>query len=386
MAISLKNDSPANKHDGVQTARANLLDMDRDDLQSFFRDMGEQDFRAGQVLQWVYQRGVTEFSDMTDLSKGLREQLAVVAQIKLPEIASEQISSDGTRKWLFKLADGNAIETVFIPEATRGTLCVSSQVGCSLNCTFCATARQGYNRNLSTSEIIGQVWLAEKLLRESRIVLDLMPTDDRLITNVVMMGMGEPLLNFDNVVSAMRLMLDDFSFGLSKRRVTLSTAGVVPAIDKLAETLPVSLAVSLHAPNDELRNKLVPLNKKFPVAQLLEACRRYVANKSRRKITFEYTMLKDVNDSESQAQQLADVLGDIPAKVNLIPFNPSNGIEFQRSSNNQINRFRDVLYARGLTAIIRKTRGEDIDAACGQLAGDFADRTKRSVRMMNKVS
>ncbi len=386
MTISLKNDSSANKHDGVQTARANLLDMDRDDLKLFFRDMGEQDFRAGQVLQWVYQRGVTEFSDMTDLSKGLRGQLAAVAQIELPEIASEQISSDGTRKWLFKLADGNAIETVFIPEATRGTLCVSSQVGCSLNCTFCATARQGYNRNLSTSEIIGQVWLAARLLRESRIVLDLMPTDDRLITNVVMMGMGEPLLNFDNVVSAMRLMLDDFSFGLSKRRVTLSTAGVVPAIDKLAETLPVSLAVSLHAPNDELRNKLVPLNKKFPVAQLLEACRRYVANKSRRKITFEYTMLKDVNDSESQAQQLADVLGDIPAKVNLIPFNPSNGIEFQRSSNNQINRFRDVLYARGLTAIIRKTRGEDIDAACGQLAGDFADRTKRSVRMMNNVS
>lgn len=386
MTISLKNDSSANKHDGVQTARANLLDMDRDDLKLFFRDMGEQDFRAGQVLQWVYQRGVTEFSDMTDLSKGLRGQLAAVAQIELPEIASEQISSDGTRKWLFKLADGNAIETVFIPEATRGTLCVSSQVGCSLNCTFCATARQGYNRNLSTSEIIGQVWLAARLLRESRVVLDLMPTDDRLITNVVMMGMGEPLLNFDNVVSAMRLMLDDFSFGLSKRRVTLSTAGVVPAIDKLAETLPVSLAVSLHAPNDELRNKLVPLNKKFPVAQLLEACRRYVANKSRRKVTFEYTMLKDVNDSESQAQQLADVLGDIPAKVNLIPFNPSNGIKFQRSSNNQINRFRDVLYARGLTAIIRKTRGEDIDAACGQLAGDFADRTKRSVRMMNNVS
>lgn len=365
----------------MSIAPTNIMDMDRAGLADYFAGLGEQGFRANQVLQWVYQRGVTDFTEMTDLSKDLRQRLCDFAEIQIPEIKLDQLSVDGTRKWLLRLDDGNCIETVFIPEDTRGTLCVSSQVGCALNCTFCTTARQGYNRNLTTAEIIGQVWLADRLLKEQLNN----ESSARPITNIVMMGMGEPLLNYDNVVAAMRLMLDDFSFGLSKRRVTLSTAGVVPQIDRLAKDCPVSLAVSLHAPDDALRDNLVPLNKKYPIDVLLAACRRYLsadtANRSRRKVTFEYTMLAGVNDSEKQAKMLATLLAEVPAKVNLIPFNPGNGIPYQCSSQRTIDRFRDILLAKGVTTITRKTRGDDIDAACGQLAGQFIDRTRRSEKL-----
>ncbi len=347
-------------------------------MQGFFAAMGERSFRAGQLLKWIYHRGVTEFSGMTDLSKDLRQRLLENAEIRLPEIVHDQVAMDGTRKWLLGLGDNNGIETVFIPDEDRRTLCVSSQIGCALNCTFCATALHGYNRNLTTAEIIGQVWLADRLLRHAGY--------ERPLTNIVLMGMGEPLLNFDNVVRAIRLMLDDLSFGLSRRRVTLSTAGVVPAIDRLREECPVSLAVSLHAPSDDLRNRLVPLNKKYPIQPLLNTCRRYVAAMSRSKVTFEYTLMKDVNDSVKQAQQLACLLQDVPAKVNLIPFNPFPGIAYQRSEQDAIERFRDVLLSKNIMAITRKTRGDDIDAACGQLAGRFTDRTKRSARIRSRVN
>ncbi|GJL80595.1 MAG: dual-specificity RNA methyltransferase RlmN [marine bacterium B5-7] len=315
---------------------------------------------------------------MTDLSKTLRQRLASIAELRLPEMVSEQTSTDGTRKWLLSVAGGNAIETVFIPEDDRGTLCVSSQVGCSLNCTFCATARQGYNRNLSTSEIIGQLLFASRRLREAS---GTHLVNERLITNVVMMGMGEPLLNYDAVVPAMRLMLDDLGFGLSRRRVTLSTAGVVPGIDRLAIDCPVSLAVSLHAPGDPLRTELVPLNRKYNIAELLDACRRYVAGDSRRRVTFEYVMLKDINDSEGDARALVSLLKTVPSKINLIPFNPVAGIAYECSDSRSINRFRDILMAAGIMTVTRKTRGDDIDAACGQLAGNVLDRTRRSARM-----
>ena len=369
-------------------------------------DMGEKRFRSKQVLQWIYQRNVTEVDQMTDLSKALRSRLKSSTQFALPEIVSEQVSKDGTCKWLLKLSDGNCIETVFIPEEGRGTLCVSSQVGCSLNCSFCATARQGYSRNLNVDEIIGQVWIANYALENAsdigpyigpyfdadrakrgavNTVDDADQIDDqrRPVTNVVMMGMGEPLANFDNVVAAMNLMMDDFSFGLSRRRVTLSTAGMVPAIDRLAEVCPVSLAVSLHAPNDALRNELVPLNKKYPIHQLLDACRRFVGEKNRQRVTFEYVMLDGINDTPAHARQLAKILRDVPAKVNLIPFNPFKGIPYLRSDAPTIDRFRDVLLARNIFTVTRKTRGDDIDAACGQLAGEFVDRTRRSIRMQS---
>ncbi len=375
------------------------MSMDRSAMDDFFASLGEKRFRSQQVLQWLYQRNVTEIAHMTDLSKALRQRLIQSTRFGVPEIVNRQISEDGTCKWLLRLRDGNCIETVYIPEDDRGTLCVSSQVGCSLNCTFCATARQGFSRNLDVDEIIGQVWIANHDLDQMAVEqggglrrLDAAapgigypdtPLSDqrRPVTNVVMMGMGEPLLNFENVVPAMKLMMDDFSFGLSRRRVTLSTAGMVPAIDRLASECPVSLAVSLHAPNDELRSQLVPLNRKYPIAQLLDACRRYVGGKNRQRVTFEYVMLDGVNDSPLHAKQLASILSDVPAKVNLIPFNPFEGIQYKRSSRQTIDRFRDLLLARNIFTVTRKTRGDDIDAACGQLAGEFTDRTRRSERL-----
>ncbi len=375
----------------------NLLSLDRTAMENYFLDMGEKSFRAKQILQWVYQRKVTRFEDMTDLSKDLRQTLQQNTTLDLPEIVSQQCSTDGTYKWLLKLKDGNCIESVYIPELDRGTLCVSSQVGCGLNCTFCATAQQGFNRNLEVDEIIAQVWLANNILENmstpDSATLDghtkthsfVTDADDqrRPVTNVVMMGMGEPLLNFDPVVSAMRLMMDDYSFGLSRRRVTLSTAGIVPVIDQLRQQCPVSLAVSLHASDNALRDKLVPLNKKYPIELLLDCCRRYVDN-NRQRVTFEYVMLKDINDSPQQARTLAKILQDVPAKVNLIPFNPFPQTQFKRSDSETINRFRDTLLAKNIFTVTRRTRGDDIDAACGQLAGDFTDRTSRSRRMQQQ--
>ena len=358
-------------------------------MESFFHGIGEKRFRANQLLQWVYQRNMTDFGRMTDLSKGLREKLNQSTNLNLPEIVSQQQSRDGTVKWLLRLQDHNCIETVYIPESSRGTLCVSSQVGCGLNCTFCSTAQQGFNRNLNVDEIISQVWIANNVLEKTESREHGISSHDesgqrRPVTNVVMMGMGEPLLNFENVVSAMKLMMDDFSFGLSRRRVTLSTAGMVPFIDRLRQECPVSLAVSLHAPDDELRNKLVPLNKKYPIRELLESCTAYVGEKNRQRITFEYVMLKGVNDSLAQARQLSRVLAGVPAKVNLIPFNTFPGTRLQGSDMNSIHRFRDVLMSRNILTITRKTRGDDIDAACGQLAGDFLDRTNRSRRLQRQ--
>lgn len=370
----------------MQAPATNLLSLDRRGLEAFFLHMGEKPFRGRQLMQWIYQRMVIRPEEMTDLGKELRRRLAAETCIELPGIAERKRSADGTRKWLLRLRDGNAIETVFIPESDRGTLCVSSQVGCSLNCDFCATARQGFSRNLTVDEIIGQVWIANERLESagyrhggSGEVAD--SDHRRPVTNVVMMGMGEPLANFDNVVAAMNLMMDDCSFGLSRRRVTLSTAGLVPAMDRLRETCPVSLAVSLHAPEDSLRDRLVPLNRKYPIRTLLDACRRYVDGAGRQRVTFEYVLLAGVNDTPAQARQLASLLGDLPAKVNLIPFNPYPGVPYRRSEPGVIDRFRDVLLGRGIFTVTRRTRGDDIDAACGQLAGDFADRTRRSVRM-----
>lgn len=349
-------------------AVTNLMSLDRDSMESMFDAMGEQRFRARQVLQWMYQRGVTCIDAMTDLGKPLRARLNQEAGISLPQVTARRVSADGTRKWLLQLADGNCIESVFIPEAARGTLCVSSQVGCALGCTFCATARRGFSRNLSVDEIIGQVWLANLELAAA--------APPRVVTNVVLMGMGEPLLNFDNVVAAMRLMMDDFAFGLSRRRVTLSTAGLAPAIERLSATCPVSLAVSLHAPEDALRTQLVPLNKKYPLARLLAACRRYAG--ARRQITFEYVLLDGVNASTAQARALARLLGDLPAKVNLIPFNASPGIAYRRPPPDAVERFRDILLGAGIFTVTRKTRGSDIDAACGQLAGQVIARIPRA--------
>lgn len=364
----------------------NLLSLDRPAMEQFFLDIGEKPFRARQLLQWIYQRSVMSYADMTDLSKSLRDRLHQTTRIDLPELVTHSRSSDGTVKLLLKLNDGNCIETVYIPETRRGTLCVSSQVGCSLNCTFCATARQGFNRNLGVDEIIAQIWVANHFLEnpgENRDAVFARDADDRRrpVTNVVMMGMGEPLLNFDNVVSAMRLMMDDFSFGLSRRRVTLSTAGMVPMIDRLKAQCPVSLAVSLHAPDNDLRDKLVPLNRKYPIEELLECCRRYTDTGGSRRVTFEYVMLKGVNDSLAQARALAEVLRSVPSKVNLIPFNPFTGSQFERSDQSTMDAFQDVLQKRGVFSVIRRTRGDDIDAACGQLAGDFIDRTNRLQRM-----
>ena len=353
-------------------SKPNLLDLDRKGLEGFFLDRGEKVFRASQIMKWIYERGVTDFADMTNLSKDLRSGLRDSASIRLPEVVADQVSADGSRKWLLRFADGNCIETVFIPEADRGTLCVSSQVGCMLNCSFCSTAQQGFNRNLTTGEIIAQVWVAARALGSRA-------DSNRVISNVVMMGMGEPLLNYDNVVRAMQIMLDDFGFGLSKRRITLSTAGIVPAIRQLREDCDVSLAVSLHAPDDALRDELVPLNRKYPIRELLAACRDYVGE-GRRRVTFEYVLLDGVNDSDAHARELIRILEGVPAKVNLIPFNPCPDTSYRRSPAARVERFFEVLNRAGIVSFTRKRRGDDIDAACGQLAGDFMDRTTRRTK------
>jgi len=345
------------------TAPVNLLDLDREGLEAYFRQIGEKPFRAQQVLQWLHQRGADGFDAMTNLSKGLRDRLAEQCVIRAPEVVHEQASADGTRKWLMQVDPVNRIETVFIPEPGRGTLCVSSQVGCALACSFCSTARQGFNRNLGVAEIIGQLWVASRALG-----------DQQRITNVVLMGMGEPLLNFDNVVTATRLMMDDFAYGLSKRRVTLSTSGVVPALDRLRMVSDISLAVSLHATDDVLRDELVPINRKYPIRDLLAACKRYVGRDSRRKVTFEYVMLDGVNDTPAHARALVRLLSHVPSKVNLIPFNPFPNSGYQCSTPAAIERFGDILREAGLVTTRRKTRGEDIDAACGQLVGEVRQR------------
>jgi len=353
--------------------KINLLDFTSEKLKAFFLERGEKPFRATQIIKWIHQHGVDNFSEMSNVSKALRAELEEIAEIRPLEIAIDNQSSDGTRKWLLRLPDGNCIETVFIPEDDRGTLCISSQIGCALDCTFCSTARQGFNRNLTVAEIIGQLWLAKKLLQPDS-------ESDRVISNVVMMGMGEPLLNFDNVIDAMRLMLDDNAYGLSKRRVTLSTSGVVPALDRLRENVEVSLAISLHAPNNKLRDQLVPINRKYPIEQLIASCKKYMEGKAaRERITIEYVMLNGINDSDQNAHELVSVLKDVPSKVNLIPFNPFPETRYQRSSNNRIHRFRDILVDAGLVVITRKTRGEDIDAACGQLAGKVNDKSRREI-------
>lgn len=324
-------------------------------------------------MKWLYGQGVSDFEAMSNISKGLRADLQACAEVSLPEVVTDHLSDDGSRKWLLRMADGNCIETVFIPESGRGTLCVSSQVGCMLNCSFCSTAQQGFNRNLSSGEIIAQLWIAARDLGQTA-------DAERVISNVVMMGMGEPLLNYDNVVRAMGIMLDDYGYGLSKRRITLSTAGVIPALRQLREDCDVSLAVSLHAPDDLLRDQLVPLNKKYPIRELLDACKDYVGE-GRRRVTFEYVLLAGVNDSDAHARQLARCLEEVPAKVNLIPFNPFPETRYQRSSNNRIQRFFEILNKAGIVTITRRTRGDDIDAACGQLAGQFQDRTRRRERV-----
>lgn len=352
----------------------NLLNYTLADLRGFLQTIGEKPYRATQLMQWIHQVGLSNFSEMTNLSKQLRSKLAEAACLTVPEIVTTQRSLDGTHKWLLKLECGNCIETVFIPEKKRGTLCVSSQIGCGLTCSFCSTAKQGFNRNLTTAEIIGQVWVAVRELSASA------GAHDKKVTNVVMMGMGEPLLNFDAVVPAMNIMMDDFAYGLSKRRVTLSTSGLVPQMERLKEVSPVALAVSLHAPNDTLRNELVPINKKYPLKQLMEACRTYFPKESRRRVTFEYVMLKGVNDTLAHARELANLLLHVPAKVNLIPFNPFPNTSYERSASHTIDAFRDALLAKGINTTTRKTRGDDIDAACGQLAGELMDRTSRSGR------
>jgi 23S rRNA (adenine2503-C2)-methyltransferase len=382
-------------------SRTNLLGLPRPALEAFVAGLGSKPFRARQLMNWIYKRRVGSFTGMTDLAKELRARLTEAAAVRAPQIISAQRSADGTIKWLLRADASQAFEMVFIPEPDRGTLCISSQVGCALDCSFCATAQQGFNRNLTTAEIVGQVWLAcRELEREdaarSAVTLDNAAAvdgaaaagvgggaDERHVTNVVLMGMGEPLANFRNVVPALDILLDDFGFDLSRRRVTLSTSGLVPQIHRLAEHSNVALAVSLHAPDDELRNQLVPINRKHPIAELLAACWHYLDEQNGRSVTFEYVMLSGVNDSPAQARALARLLKGHPAKVNLIPFNPFPGTRYQRSSAAAIQRFRDELLQRGVLATIRRTRGDDIDAACGQLAGRVIDRT--TARLGNKT-
>jgi 23S rRNA (adenine2503-C2)-methyltransferase len=352
----------------TDTDRVNLLGLDRQAMEAFFVARGYKSFHGRNVLKWIHKHGVTDFAAMTDISKKLRAELAECAEVRVPSILLEQSSADGTRKWVLDLGCGNRIETVFIPDGERTTLCVSSQVGCALDCSFCSTARQGYNRNLSSAEIIGQVWIAVREI------------SGRRPTNVVLMGMGEPLANFDNVVSAMNLMQDDLAYGLSKFRVTLSTAGIVPALRRLRAVSDVSLAVSLHAPNDALRDQLVPINRKYPIAELLAACKEFIAGDRRRKVTFEYVMLDGVNDSDLHARQLIRILQGVPAKVNLIPFNPFPDTPYRRSPDERVEQFRQKLLTAGIMAMTRKTRGDDIDAACGQLVGRVQDRSRRQLR------
>lgn len=399
------------------TDKVNLLDLDQPKLAAFFAELGEKPFRARQLMRWMHHFGVSDFAQMTDVAKSLREKLGAMAAIRSPEVKVEQVSADGTRKWLIDVGAGNGVETVFIPEDDRGTLCVSSQVGCALECTFCSTGRQGFNRNLAVSEIIGQLWLANKALgREAaQSGMDEMtgkqgdlpesrhgassaaapapaatqmpcrsryPSGERIISNVVMMGMGEPLANFDNVVTALNIMLDDSAYGLSRRRVTVSTSGLVPAMDRLRDACPVALAVSLHAPNDALRDQIVPINRKYPLAELMAACRRYLEKAPRDFVTFEYVMLDGVNDTPAHARQLLQLVRDVPCKFNLIPFNPFPNSGYNTSRPEHVRRFRDILMQAGYVVTTRKTRGDDIDAACGQLAGQVQDKTRRTHRVV----
>ncbi|HWJ36507.1 MAG TPA: 23S rRNA (adenine(2503)-C(2))-methyltransferase RlmN [Steroidobacteraceae bacterium] len=375
-------DGRTNVQDGrtnVADDRVNLLGLPRSELEAFVAQrLGAKPFRARQLMKWIYRRGASDFSAMSDLKQEFRAQLAGVAKISVPEIVTEQRSSDGTRKWMLRMDEVQGIETVYIPEPDRGTLCISSQVGCAMDCSFCATAQQGFNRNLSVAEIVGQVWLAHRELEASAAGR----TDGRpegspsgRITNIVLMGMGEPLANYRNVVPAMRVFMDDLGYDLSRRRVTLSTSGLVPQIYKLAEECNVALAVSLHAPNDELRNELVPINRKHPIDELLTACWHYLDKQNGRSVTFEYVMLDGINDKPEYARQLARLLRGRPAKLNLIPFNAFPGTRYRRSPAAAILRFRDILNENGVIATIRRTRGDDIDAACGQLAGQVTDRT-----------
>jgi 23S rRNA (adenine2503-C2)-methyltransferase len=365
-----------------QPVKTNLLGLSVSKLGDFFEQLGEKRFRATQMVKWIHQMGERDFDQMTNLSKSLREKLHEFAEIRLPEVVSCQDSSDGTRKWLVKVEGGSCIEMVYIPEKDRGTLCVSSQIGCALDCSFCATGKQGFNRDLNTAEIIGQLWIAAESFDQFG------TKATRRVTNVVMMGMGEPLMNFDNVVDAMNLMMEDNAYGLSKRRVTLSTAGVVPALDQLAEVTDVSLAISLHAPNDELRNELVPINRKYSVTEFVKSAKNYIEKMpdNRRKATVEYTLMDQVNDRSVHARELAVLLKDLPCKINLIPFNPFPGSDYKRVTNTALNRFRDILQAEGYTVTVRTTRGDDIAAACGQLAGEVNDRTKRQQRYKNKLA
>jgi len=358
-----------------KSQKINLLDLNRQQMREFFLSLGEKPFRADQVMKWIYHYCCDDFEQMTDINKKLRNRLMELTEIRAPEVAEEMRSTDGTIKWAIRVGD-QLVETVYIPEGDRATLCVSSQVGCALECKFCSTAQQGFNRNLRVSEIIGQVWRAAKIVGAAKI------TGQRPITNVVMMGMGEPLLNLNNVVPAMEIMLDDFGFGLSKRRVTLSTSGVVPALDKLGDMIDVALAISLHAPNDKLRDDIVPINKKYNIETFLAAVKRYIgkSNANQGRVTIEYVLLDHVNDSTDDAHELAALLKETPCKINLIPWNPFPGAPYGRSSNSRIDRFSKVRMDYGFTTMVRKTRGDDIDAACGQLAGEVIDRTKRTMR------
>ena len=356
--------------------RVNLMGLSLPQMEQFFLEIGEKKFRAQQVLKWIHHAGITDIDAMSNLGKALREKLKGIAEVRPPEIVSQHDSSDGTRKWAIRVEGGGLVESVLIPAGKRATLCVSSQVGCSLDCSFCSTGKQGFQRDLSAAEIIGQVWLALQSYDAFQ------SGNGRIVTNVVMMGMGEPLLNFDNVVAAMDLMMEDLAYGLSKRRVTLSTSGVVPALDRLAKVSEVSLAVSLHAPNDALRNQLVPINRKYPIAVLLESCRNYIAAQTdtKRVVTVEYTLIAGVNDQREHARELAELLRDFPCKINLIPFNTFDQSDYQRPSGNAVSRFWQVLVDAGYIVTVRTTRGDDIDAACGQLVGQVVDRTRRSER------
>ena len=362
--------------------KANLLGLSMSQLGDWVEAIGEKRFRATQIIKWIHQMGEYRFDEMNNLSKDLRAKLEVLAEVKLPEVVSCQDSVDGTRKWLIRVDGGSCIEMVFIPERDRGTLCVSSQIGCALDCSFCATGKQGFNRDLTSAEIIGQLWIAADSFGQFG------SKANRRVSNVVMMGMGEPLMNFDNVVDAMSLMLEDNAYGLSKRRVTLSTSGVVPELDKLGDVSEVSLAISLHAPNDALRNELVPINKKYPLAKFIESARNYIEKMpdSKRKVTVEYTLMDQVNDRSVHARELGVLLKDLPCKINLIPFNPFPGSGYKRVTNTALNRFRDILSAEGYTVTVRTTRGDDIAAACGQLAGEVNDRTKRQERYKRRLN
>ena len=364
-----------------QQAKTNLLGFSASKLGDFFEEIGEKRFRATQIIKWIHQMGECDLDQMTNISKDLRERLKSIAEVKLPEVVSCQDSVDGTRKWLIKVDGGSCIEMVYIPERERGTLCVSSQIGCALDCSFCSTGKQGFNRDLTAAEIIGQLWIAADSFNQFE------HKAPRRVTNVVMMGMGEPLMNFDNVVDAMNIMLEDNAYGLSKRRVTLSTAGVVPALDKLAEVSDVSLAISLHAPNDKLRNELVPINRKYNLEQFIQSAANYIDKMpdNRRKATVEYTLMDQVNDRTVHARELAVLLKDLPCKINLIPFNPFPGSEYKRVTNTALNRFRDILAGEGYTVTVRTTRGDDIAAACGQLAGEVNDKTRRQERYKKRL-